>query len=195
MADSSYNCSVENCHSPVLAKRLCNRHYIRWKKFGDPTRGRDRAAKGEPMAFLMNAMVSDTEKCILWPFARKSEGQGCLWVDGKLRVASQYVCEISHGPAPSETHQAAHSCGNGHLGCVNRKHLSWKTPSENQMDRVKHGTSNRGERHGLSKLTAEEVRLIRSMRGMKTHRELAAEYSVANQTIHEIMTRKIWGHL
>src|ERR1700733_11089893 len=35
--------------------------------------------------------------------------------------------------------------------------LRWGTHSENQMDRVEHGTSNRGSRHPLSKLTEEHA--------------------------------------
>jgi hypothetical protein len=195
MANRSYNCSVENCHSPALARHLCNRHYLRWKKFGDPLLGKDKAANGAPLAFVQEALNSEGDECILWPFARKSEGQGCLWVDGRIRVASQYVCEVAHGPAPSDVHQAAHSCGKGHLGCVNKQHLSWKTPKENAADRIIHGTDIRGEKSPLAKLTEKQVLEIRQRTGEDTIRQLAFEYGVNQATIWEIQKRKIWAHI
>lgn len=30
-------CSIDGCESPVLAHGWCNRHYLRWRRHGDPT--------------------------------------------------------------------------------------------------------------------------------------------------------------
>lgn len=51
------------------------------------------------------------------------------------------MCQKAHGDPPSPKHDAAHSCGRGHEGCVNPNHLSWKTKKQNQADRITHGTS------------------------------------------------------
>ena len=42
--------------------------------------------------------------------------------------------------------------------------LSWATKTENQRDRVKHGTHLRGERHRLAKLNEDKVRKMRRLR-------------------------------
>lgn len=39
--------------------------------------------------------------------------------------------------------------------------LRWDTHAANLMDRVRHGTSNRGERHWMKKLTAQDIQDIR----------------------------------
>lgn len=34
------SCSVDNCNNKISARRLCNKHYIRWKKYGN-TEGKE----------------------------------------------------------------------------------------------------------------------------------------------------------
>jgi len=29
-------CTIENCQSPVIARKFCRKHYLRWYKHGDP---------------------------------------------------------------------------------------------------------------------------------------------------------------
>lgn len=196
MAAKNYKCSVPSCHAPALARSLCNRHYLRWKKYGDPQGGGpDKTPDGAPVNFLRQCFRLEHDECIPWPFARKDGGQGCLWFDGKVRVASNLLCEWTHGPAPSDGHQAAHSCGNGHIGCVNKRHLIWKTPTENSADRVAHGTDNRGRKHPLSKLADTDVREIRAMRGEVSQRELARRFGISQGTVFDIQNRKTWRHI
>lgn len=33
-------CSVEGCESPSLSRGYCNRHYLKWRKYGNPTEDR-----------------------------------------------------------------------------------------------------------------------------------------------------------
>ena len=80
-----------------------------------------------------------------------------LYKDGakKTRLVHQLVLEAFHGPRPSPVHQACH----GPRGAFDNSsgNLSWGTPEENQADRVRDGTSNRGERQWQAKLTEEIV--------------------------------------
>lgn len=76
--------------------------------------------------------------------------------------------------------------------------LRYGTHSDNQMDRVGHGTSNRGERHALSKLTADDVRKMRSIRQADPHRtydSIAAEFGVTRRTAARVITGRLWGHV
>jgi hypothetical protein len=104
---------------------------------------------------------------------------------------SRLVLEAFVGPSPSDTHQGAHNDGdpfNNHW-----KNLRWATPSENQMDRVAHGTSNRGERFGRARLTEEQVREIRYARhiGESSH-DVGPRFGVAASTVRSIWSRKSW---
>jgi ribosomal protein S13 len=129
--------------------------------------------------------------CVIWPFST-TRGYGHFGYMGEMLYAHVYMCELAHGPAPSPLHQAAHSCGMGHEGCVNPKHLSWKTPSENQQDKKEHGTSMPKGRERY-KLKAEDVAYIRSLAGQKTHDELARIFGVSRRNIGAILDGRSWG--
>ncbi|WP_353621966.1 hypothetical protein [Labrenzia sp. THAF35] len=104
------------------------------------------------------------------------------------------MCASVHGEPPTADHHAAHSCGNGKHGCCNPKHLQWKTPSENEQDKIDHGTSNRGERCASSKLTAGDVIWIRSHKGTPT-REIAKKFGVSVRTVQDAASGKTWSWL
>lgn len=95
------------------------------------------ARHGEPLRWLLDHVEYPEKGCLIWPFARDGKGYGSLGKKG----AHRRMCEIVNGPAPTPKHHAAHSCGNGHLGCVHPRHVRWATCSENQMDRFLHGTA------------------------------------------------------
>lgn len=73
------------------------------------------------------------------------------------------------------------------------RNLIWGTPSENQMDRVIHGTSNRGEQHPNKKLTTKEILEIRHSNN--SVRTLAARYKVSKSTVKDILSRRTWAWL
>lgn len=41
-------CSIKQCESPVLGRGWCNKHYLRWRKHGDPLREPVRGQTGDP---------------------------------------------------------------------------------------------------------------------------------------------------
>jgi hypothetical protein len=83
------------------------------------------------------ALKHDSDDCLIWPFSGSSNGYGSTVRQGKKLYIHRYICELVRGPAPTPKHHAAHSCDNGPGGCVNFKHLSWKTSAENQLDRFR----------------------------------------------------------
>ena len=96
---------------------------------------------GEPYRYYSEEVLAYTgDECLLWPYGRVSKGYALMTAGGMDRYVHRFVCAAENGPAPTPQHQAAHSCGNGHLGCVSRKHLSWKTQAENEADKIAHGT-------------------------------------------------------
>jgi hypothetical protein len=112
-----------------------------------------------------------------------------------VEYVHRLVCEYVNGAAPTPRHHAAHSCGNGHLGCVTPRHLSWKTPSENADDKLVHGTAQRGEKHAHAKLTENQVRIIRELKGTASQTTLAERFGVSPTTIGQIHNRRVWGWL
>lgn len=150
---------------------------------------------GKAQKFLSDvAMNFDSDECLIWPHQRGRLGYPLIKRNGRRVSATRIVCEMTNGRPPSSIHQAAHSCGNGHLGCINPHHLEWKTPTENQADRVHHGTTNRGERNGQARLSLDQVETIRDLRGLKTQREIAKIYGVSPSTIAMLMSGRSWAN-
>lgn len=142
----------------------------------------------------------DDPSCLQWPFGRNSKGYGAVTFGGKQMVASRFMCELAHGEAPSDAHQAAHSCGNGHLGCINPRHIRWATVSENQMDSVAHGTheglKHKGEGHPLAKLDDVTVLAIRaSARSGNAQARICERYGLSSSAVSRIINRKSWKHI
>jgi hypothetical protein len=108
---------------------------------------------------------------------------------GKSIFVHRAVCIAAHGPCP-ENHETAHACGV--RACINPKHVSWKTRAGNQADRIKHGTSNAGERNGKAKLDWDKVQQIRQACGQKRQIDLASEFGVTVGVICQIQLGQIW---
>lgn len=151
------------------------------------------AKRGEAQDFLTAAKTFAGAECLIWPFGRNGYGYPNIKLDGKTLGVHRLVCEAAHGIAPSG-HDAAHSCGNGHLGCVNPNHLRWATRKENMSDAVAHGTSNRGTSNGHSKLNEAAVRQIRAMRGAgKKQREIAVAMGISTSGVRNVLRGTRWG--
>lgn len=151
------------------------------------------ADKGATERFLRAFVDHSGDACVSWPFATNAKGYGLAVISGKQRGAHVWMCILAHGEPPTPEHEAAHSCGNGHLGCVNPKHLRWATHTENMADKNLHGTSNHGERNGKTRLTADDVRAIRE--APPDLAALAVRYGMSKHGISKIRGRKRWGHL
>jgi hypothetical protein len=145
--------------------------------------------KGQGISFLRGLVGHQGEECVPWPMSRNHNGHGSCGYNGKLHLAHRLMCELEHGQAP-EGHEAAHSCGNGHEGCVNPRHLSWKTRAENQHDRYVH--KRKPHRSKRLKLTPEAVAEIRALAGSVTNKDLAARFGVSRGNIRQVILRQTW---
>lgn len=150
--------------------------------------------KGKGIQFLRDHAADEDGPCLIWPFARDSlNGDGFVAYMGRSRKAHRVMCDLVNGPPPTPLHQAAHSCGNRHLGCVHPKHLSWKTNSENQLDRRRHGTAGKGPKgNARHRLTADQVAEIRSGAVKRTQKEWADLFGVSFQTIGFVIRGQTW---
>lgn len=188
-------CSIEGCDNQVLSRGWCVKHYGRWFRRGDPLAVGRRTPKGSPLAWLLVHVTHRDTACLIWPFARSHGKVGSLKVEGVTCIAPRYMCSLVNGPPATPDHETAHSCGNGHKGCINPGHLSWKTARENQADRIAHGTHQYGERNAQAKLTEADVREIRRVSGTMPQKDLARKYGVQPLTIYKIAARKAWAHV
>lgn len=185
-------CTIAGCGRKHVARGYCQTHYERFRRNGDPLGGR--VSPGEPMAFMLNAVKSDSESCIVWPFSLDGGGYGKISVDGVLVGVHSEVLRLSGTEKPSPDHVAAHApkvCHN--RACINPHHLRWATPAENADDRLIDGTSNQGSRHGNAKLIESNVTSIR--RDPRPASDIAASYSVSEATIRDVLSGRTWAHI
>jgi hypothetical protein len=126
-----------------------------------------------------------------------TKGRPCVGLtrDGKGRTLRVHclVAAAFIGPRP-EGYEVCHNDGtrtNNHVS-----NLRYDTPKANQADRVEHGTHNRGERHGMAKLSWSDVREIRALyaTGRYTQKELADRYDVTYNTVNRIVRFNTWTH-
>ena len=140
--------------------------------------------------WLMENYKSGGDRCLLWPFSCCTAGYGSFGLDYKVYMAHRYVCKLAHGEPPSRAHHAAHSCGN--RKCINPKHLSWKTGSENQRDRPHQGRPFTGARKHL---TPEQVREIRRLKGIRPSPALAQRFGCTESNIRHIQNRSTYRNV
>lgn len=189
-------CSIPECGNKHYCRGFCAGHYSRWHRFGDPhAEVRPIAPRGEAARFFKETVLTYTgAECLIWPYG-KSRGYGIMHVNGETKLVHRLACEHRNGPPPTPKYEASHICGKGNHGCVSPSHLVWKTHAGNMADTLQHGTHSRGERHGMSKLTAEDVQLIRYLQGKATQRKLAQLFGVSRANIGRIQTGQGWSWL
>lgn len=147
--------------------------------------------------FLLDTLFGvRSEDCILWPYGKDRQGRAMVRHSGKMQIAARLMCVMAHGEPPTPEHEAAHNCGNGHLGCINDLHLRWATHTENQHDRLGHGTDSRGAKHGKSRLTEDDVYAIRAARGVKRQRDTATKFGITAMAVSRIQRKDgLWAWL
>jgi len=101
------------------------------------------------------------------------------------------------GKCPSGM-ECCHNDGNGLNNNV--ENLRWDTPSNNQLDRYKHGTGwnprYKGQEHPSSKLKDKDIIKMRSVERTKfTASKIAKEYNISKSSVFQILARKTWKHI
>ena len=77
------------------------------------------------------------------------------------------------------------------------KNLEWVTPKENAKHAYKVGLKKpqKGITNGSCKLTESQVLEIRSLKGLKSYKELAKMYNVGTTAIGRIQNKTHWKHI
>lgn len=155
-----------------------------WNKgMPSPNRG-----KSPAFLWLLDHQTHNDPECLIWPFSVDRGGYGLVRRCTRREGAHRVMCELVHGSPPDSGYQAAHSCGKGHLGCVNPCHLSWKTRSANRRDY----TDSCDCGAPAYKLTEEDIKTIRDLLPTTTNSEIAKRFGVTFTHISKIRNGKVW---
>jgi hypothetical protein len=139
----------------------------------------------------VRSIKSGLEKKITRPTKGDTRPFVNLHKDGKQKIMRihKLVLEAFVSKCP-EGLECCHNDGNSQNNHISN--LRWDTHTSNIHDRIKHGTSNRGERCGTAKLTLQQVRAIRQ--DNRLQKIIAAEHGVRENTISRIKSGGIWKH-
>lgn len=124
-------CRVDDCGSKHQARGLCNKHYLRWKKHGDPEYSRP--LKRDEDEFSARIKVNDAG-CWGWvggTYGKNQYGKFRLQ-DGKKTTPHRWAYEHYVSEIPDGLH-VDHICFN--RLCANPDHLRLATNAENARNR------------------------------------------------------------
>ncbi len=132
--------------------------------------------------------------CINFTGSKSSFGHGEIAYRGKKYRAHRLAYIEYVGPI-SEGLVVCHKCDNP--SCINPDHFFVGTQAENLRDAINKkrmkAPNPRGVKHGLAKLTDENVIAIR--KDVRTQRLIAADYGVHQTTIKNIKLNRTWKHV
>jgi hypothetical protein len=113
--------------------------------------------------------------------------------DGKRRDMRRatMVCTAFHGRRPDGM-TVRHRDGSRQND--SKDNLSWSTHSDNCMDKLEHGTAQRGERSGVVTITEETARRIKGLLHLPTA-EIAAQLGVKRHIVNNIRSGNSWRWL
>ncbi len=137
------------------------------------------------------------EEKILEPHLSKFNGYYMTSLTIKNKSVKIYVhriiCETFNGH-PKKFQETRHMDGNKKNNYSNN--LKWGSSFENSSDMIAHGTTAKGSKHGRSKLTEDDVYVIKQciQKGYSTT-WMSIQFNVNQSTISNIKTGKNWKWL
>lgn len=137
----------------------------------------------------------------LYPITGFCDPRGYIMVGIKNAVGQlknvqvhKLVCLAFHGLPPSPAHQVAHN--DGSRGNNSSLNLRWATPKENTADKILHGTSQRGEKNPIAKLSEAAIpEIFRLANAGEMQRSIARRYGVHQRQIFNVLHKRTWAHV
>jgi hypothetical protein len=132
---------------------------------------------------FMNYVNSDWQ----WTGGKTDRGYGRIGVGHKTQRANRVSYELFNGPIP-EGMEVLHSCD--YPGCVDPEHLHLGDDLMNAKERIERNRSNtpQGSKNGNSKLTEDQIVVIRNMYSNGYfQKEIAKMFGVKQNTVSRIV--------
>lgn len=147
-------------------------------------RGRENVttAPDDPYCHLAKWMRArrdiDQEECLFLPGAHPGF-RADVRFNFRRVAAARAMCILAHGTPPFKGAMALHSCGNGHLSCVNPKHLRWGTAKDNARDAALH--------HGKAQIVGADAEISDA----KLPKVAAIESGMTAATVRAVRSRTV----
>ncbi len=145
--------------------------------------------------FYTHVAVTGPDECWEWLGCTGADDTyGRFRFGGTMWLAHRFAFWFAGGVHPEDL-CVCHSCDNP--SCQNPAHLWLGTQKENVQDCIRKHRNAFGARHGLAKLTDQDVLDIRAQfaTGLISNVALAKEFGLTDNTIGCIVKRKTWVHI
>lgn len=173
--------------SPVVGRLLCRAHYqSHWRTGRLEQHAVDKAPLKER---LLEKIVKVENGCWNWTGMFRPDGYGMIWRDGKGARAHRVAYELLKEPLKGGD-ILCHKCDN--RACCNPDHIFVGTRADNVRDAASKNRMPLGSKHWNSRLTTEQVQIIRSAKYV-TNAELGRQFDVNSATISRIRSGKRRG--
>ena len=171
-------CNVQGCANPHRAKGFCNRHYERFRKYGNPQTIRCEF-HGMGKSAEYNAWANLRDRC-LNPKYKAFKYYGGRGIKVCQRWKESFLAFYADmGPRPSQIHQIDRINNDGDYEPTNCR---WVLPAQNARNRRR------------TKLTTEKAREIRKLHrsGKYSQKELGMMFGAAQGTISSLLNNETW---
>lgn len=139
--------------------------------------------------FWAKVSITGGDDCWNWNGCKLPSGYGIIGRGtGQVPIGAHVVSWIIHNGSFAPGLSVCHKCDN--RSCVNPNHLFLGTQQDNLKDMRSKGRQVKGEKHGLAKLSEDDVRAIRGSN--ETQARLAAHFGVNQSCISKIQLGKRW---
>lgn len=183
-------CAVDGCPSRPYKRLMCNAHYIRWRRHGDPTAGGPRLGQYATPELRLRALTRrDPESgCLTWTGGRNRTGYGTIRVRGRSIGVHRFAWELANGPIPDGMY-VDHLCHNSR--CCEPSHLRLATNEQNMANRS--GASSNSQTGVRNVFPRDGRYIVRVRKGPKTYR--GGTYDDLEQASHAAaaLRREVFG--
>ena len=190
------NCRVENCEKEAKTKGMCQTHYCRDLKYGDPNHLQRLPWHTSPADRMLHVGWVETVRrldtpCWEWAGDRHESGYGLMTNPYGSRYVHRTAYETWVGVIP-EGHLVRHKCDNP--PCMNPDHLETGTHSDNRRDMLERNRPEypTGPDHPASKLSATDRAVVYDMYTRKpyTQKDLAKLFNVDESHISRVIRKE-----
>ncbi len=182
-------CSILGCSEISKIRGFCGKHY-----FGQLYSGKiKKLQRKTPEERFWSKVDKDKNGCWEWTGTILDNGYGQFFYMGKNVGAHRFCYANFVGEIPDKFY-VCHSCDNP--SCVNPDHLFTGTPLDNMIDKVQKNRHYYGMDQKKSKLTDNDVKIIRLLISLNVkQKEIAKIYNISETVVSKIKLKKLWKHV